>query len=118
MPFRLPKRMSRPTDPTLQIVAVNGCCYGRDNRPDKGDYFRYCGQRFWEFISGSDQLYVEIIEPLGHKARQKNEEFLEEYPRILNKSPLEFSQRFCVAGSIDWESLVAFNSAVSKPKHK
>ncbi len=19
--------------------------------PDKGDYFKYCGQRFWEFIS-------------------------------------------------------------------
>jgi len=32
------------------IVAVNGCCYGRDNRPDKGDYLKYCGQRFWEFI--------------------------------------------------------------------
>ncbi|MHB8174419.1 MAG: PmeII family type II restriction endonuclease, partial [Nitrospirota bacterium] len=21
---------------------MNGCCYGRDNKPDKGDYFKYC----------------------------------------------------------------------------
>lgn len=52
-------------------MAVNGCCYGRDKHPDKGDYFKYCGQSFWEFISGYEDLYTGIIEPLGHKAKEK-----------------------------------------------
>ena len=51
----------------MHIVAVNGCCYGRDNKPDKGEYYKYCGQVFWEFISGDDELYRDIIEPLGHQ---------------------------------------------------
>ena len=32
--------------------------YGRVNKPDRGDYFKYCGQRFWEFISGDTNLYL------------------------------------------------------------
>ena len=34
-----------------------------DNQPDKGDYFKYCGQSFWEIISGNKNLFIEIIEP-------------------------------------------------------
>jgi len=36
-----------------------------------------------EFISGNNELYVQIIEPLGHKAKEKNEEFLKAYPKWL-----------------------------------
>ncbi|GBE26604.1 modification methylase DpnIIB [bacterium BMS3Bbin03] len=46
--------------------------YGRDNKPDKGEYQKLCGQRFWTFLSGDDLLYTDIIEPLGHKAKEKN----------------------------------------------
>jgi len=61
----------RTSNSKIRIVPVNGCFYGRDNKPDKGDYWKYCGQKFWEFISGNERLYVEIIEPLGHKAQRK-----------------------------------------------
>ena len=64
----------RTSGSQLSIVAVNGCCYGRDNHPDKGVYLKYCGQRFWEFISGEPDLYTEIIEPLGRKAKQRHED--------------------------------------------
>ena len=92
------------------IVAVNGWCYGRDSRPDKGDYFEYCGQNFWEFISDDKDLYLKIIEPLGNKAKEKNEVFFKEYARVINKFTEEFSKEFCVDGVIDWEKLVKFNS--------
>ena len=36
------------------LIAVNGCCYGRDTKPDKGDYLKLCGQSFWELVSGND----------------------------------------------------------------
>lgn len=97
---------------TTNIVAVNGCCYGRDNRPDKGDYFKLCGQQFWSFISGNESLYTEIIEPLGHKAEEKNDQFLNEYSKVVNKFTGEFIQDFCDwKGQILWEKIVQFNSS-------
>ena len=110
--FKRAKRILRTSKSGLHIIAINGCCYGRDDRPDKGDYFKYCGQRFWELISANQDLYVDIIKPLGHKAKEKNEEFLEEYSQIINKFTLEFNQKFCVDGKIDWNALVKFNSSI------
>ena len=92
------------------IVAVNGCCYGKDDKPDKGIYLKLCGQRFWEFISGNELLYLEIIEPLGHQAKQRNEIFLEEYTKLLNKLTASFMERFCEEGVIIWEKVVSYNS--------
>jgi len=109
--FKTAMKTLRTSNSGLQIVAVNGCCYGKDNNPDKGDYFKYCGQRFWEFISGEPNLYIEIIEPLGHRAKEKNDEFIESYSQMINKFTKEFINDFCKAtGEIDWEKLVKLNS--------
>ena len=62
--FKTAKKILRTSNSQLQVVAINGCCYGRDNKPDKGDYFKYCGQRFGEFISDNTELFTEIIEPI------------------------------------------------------
>lgn len=99
-----------------KVIAVNGCCFGRDDKPDKNGYLKLCGQRFWEFISGDTDLYIKIIEPIGHKAKQKNEEFLENYAQVVNKLTLEFSQKFCDDGKINWEKLVKYNSGFEKFK--
>jgi len=114
--FKKARKILRTSNSKIQVNAVNGCCYGRDNNPDKGDYFKYCGQRFWEFISGNEDLYLDIIEPLGHKARQKNEAFQRSYSQIINKFTLEFSQQFCPNGIIDWDALLKFNSACDQKK--
>jgi len=109
--FKTASKTLRTSNSKLQIVAINGCCYGRDNNPDKGDYFKYCGQRFWEFISGESNLYTEIVEPLGHKAKEKNAEFSESYSKMINKFTNEFFNDFCKkSGEIDWDKLVKFNS--------
>jgi len=101
-------------EPSLTVVAVNGCCYGRDNMPDKGDYLKLCGQRFWSFISDNDQLYTEIIEPLGHQAKQKNQYFMDEYANVINRFTLEFIKTFCNPnGQILWEEIVKFNSSMN-----
>jgi hypothetical protein len=103
--------MEGTTGSCIQVVAVNGCCYGKDSSPDKGDYYKYCGQDFWKFISGNDSLYKEIIEPLGYKAKEKNEEFKTEYNKILNLFVAEFIKDYCFSdGSIDWDKLVEYNS--------
>lgn len=110
--FNKAKRILRTSNSnTLNVVAVNGCCYGKENQPDKGEYFKYCGQRFWEFISGDGDLYLDIIEPLGHQARQKNEEFVVAYSQIINLFTQEFGEKFCSSGLINWEELVKYNSS-------
>lgn len=87
------------------IIAVNGCCYGKCRKRQK-DYLKLCGQEFWEFISGNVNLYVEIIEPLGHRAKARNDEFAESYAQVINKFTLEFGQRYCTDGKIDWVKLI------------
>jgi len=109
--FKTAKKTLRTSNSKLNVIAVNGCCYGIDNSPDKGDYFKYCGQRFWEFISGSSNLYTDIIEPLGHKAKERNEDFNKSYTLMINKFTKEFSNDFCNDnGEINWAKLVEFNS--------
>ncbi|HVV15376.1 MAG TPA: PmeII family type II restriction endonuclease [Candidatus Paceibacterota bacterium] len=109
--FRKAKKVFATSGNTQNIIAVNGCCYGRDNQPDKEEYKKLCGQRFWEFISGVPTLYVDIVEPLGHKAKEKNEEFLQAYAQIINKFTSEFSSEYCDDGVINWERLVKLNSS-------
>ena len=104
----------RTSNSRLLVQAVNGCCYGRDNRPDKGAYFKYCGQTFWEFISGNSELYLDIIEPLGYRAHARNEEFTESYNAKISQFALTFAQEYCFeSGQIDWNKLVKFNSSES-----
>ncbi|MBP8002453.1 MAG: cytosolic protein [Chloroflexi bacterium] len=99
----------------IQVIPINGCCYGQDANPDKGDYFKYCGQDFWSFISGIGELYTQIIEPLGYKAREKNDEFMDEQARIVTNFTVEFANEFCENGKVDWVKLVEFNSAHIEP---
>jgi hypothetical protein len=117
--FSKAKRILRTNAPGRKIVAVCGCCYGRDNTPDKGEYQNLCGQRFWEFISGNENLYTEIVEPLGHKAKEKNEEFAIAYDQIINRFTMEFAKDFCEEnGEINWEKLVKFNSSIILPSRR
>ena len=102
----------------LHIIAVNGCCYGKTNS-DFGDYYLYCGQKFWEFISGSSNLYLEIIEPLGEKAKERNEEFLISYNAMINLLTASFIEKYCdEKGSINWQKIVEFNSKIQVKKAK
>lgn len=112
--FQQASRRLRQNPDVSHVVAVNGCAYGRDNRPDKGDYQKLCGQRFWEFISGDSNLYIDIIKPLGHKAKQHNEAFAQAYTQMVNRFTRELLLDFCdSSGAIDWPSLVAFNAAAT-----
>ena len=108
--FKQAKRIYRTANSNANIEAINGCCYGKDKKPEKGDYQKLCGQRFWTFISGDETLYTRIVEPLGHEAKERNESFYEEYAKVVNQFTQAFMRDFCVAGNIDWQKLVAFNS--------
>ncbi len=108
--FQQAKKILGTNTSKMNIIAVNGCCYGRDGRPDKGEYLKLCGQKFWEFISGNSDLYTDIIEPLGNQAAEKNQEFTDQYAAIINKFTSEFTNEYCEEGIINWSKIVKLNS--------
>lgn len=111
--FNKAKRTLNTSNSRINVVAVNGCCYGCDNSPYKAQgYYKYCGQSFWEFISGEDELYTKIIEPLGKRAKEENDEFKKKYSNTLNIFTKKFITKYCnKSGDIDWEKIVKHNSA-------
>ena len=111
--FRKATRTLRTSGSNLNIIAINGCCYGKTSNYDKGDYLKYSGQMFWSFITGEEDFYLKIIEPIGYKAREKNYEFMQQYYLMVNRFTNEFYKEFCLSsGAIDWEKLTIFNSSI------
>ncbi len=90
--FRQAKKILKAGNRQMNIQSVNGCCYGR-SKTDNGDYLKICGQEFWELISGNENLYVDIIEPLDYQAKERNEDFSLEYARVLNLFTEEFARQ-------------------------
>lgn len=115
--FATAKRTLKTSGSGIAVEAINGCCYGTDNKPHKKqDYYKLCGQRFWTFISNREGLYEEIIHPLGHLAHEKNSEFEKSYCKMVNKFTREFSNTYCLdSGEIDWKKLIELNSKSKCP---
>jgi site-specific DNA-methyltransferase (cytosine-N4-specific) len=99
---------------SAEIVAVNGCIYGKEHTPYKADkedaeknYYKYAGQEFWRFLSGDDTLYQEIIAPIHEQASQQDFLFRNAYTAKINELTREFSVNFLDASNqIDWVKLV------------
>ena len=71
-----------------------------------------CGQAFWEFISGDPNMYLEIIEPLGIDAKKKNDNYQQEFDKMITKFTKEFSDNYCDNnGNISWNKIVKLNSS-------
>jgi hypothetical protein len=96
------------------VRSVLGICYGKTRT--NFNYrlpgcWKVVGQNFWYLISENEDLYTDIIEPIGYRAKQHNEAFEEERGRVVNRFTKDFIERFCDrTGAIDWPSLVEFNS--------
>ncbi len=106
---------SRKTVPTM---CIEGCCYGNDNKGyNDSTHQKFCGEKFWALISGEPTLFVDIIEPLGYKAKEKNEEYFKAYGRMINIFTHEFIKDYCnVDGDIEWEKIVRMNAAIKQHK--
>ncbi|MCE0483668.1 MAG: hypothetical protein LV479_05465 [Methylacidiphilales bacterium] len=109
--FRKAKRILGTNAEKGRIICVNGCAYGKARKADYGDYLKLCGQEFWELLSGSETLYIDIIKPFGSKAKEKNEVFLVQYAAVVNKFVREFTTEYCdVDGKILWDKIVKLSS--------
>jgi hypothetical protein len=113
--FNSVRKTLRTSGSKVNVCCVTGCCYGKSREKTEykanGDYYKICGKRFWELISGNPNLFIDIVEPLGTKAKEKNEEFNQYYSQLKNKFTQEFIAAFCKEDmSIDWEKIVRLNA--------
>jgi len=95
---------------TINVLPVLGICYGKVKTSHLRGYLKVVGQNFWYLISEDENLYTDIIEPLGHRAKQHNTNFLKQKSKIVNLFTQEFLADFCDQGVINWKKLVEFNS--------
>lgn len=95
---------------TLNAQPVLGICYGRVKTSFLRGYMKAVGQNFWYLISENENLYTDIVEPLGYKAKQHNDTFVKQKSRVMNLFTQEFMKSFCENGNINWKKLVEFNS--------
>lgn len=102
------------------VKVLNGCCFGKkkNKHPEIDGYQKICGQEFWHLISNEEDFYIKIVEPIGFRAKERNEEFQEAYAILVNKFTLEFAMKFCDDGRIDWEKLLQYNSGKKSKKAK
>ena len=116
--FRKAIRIYNTSGNKIPCLAIEGCCYGKEHI-ENDTRTKLCGQAFWQFISGSDTLYKDIIEPLGTDAKTRNDAFQKEYDAMINKFTSQFISKYCNEdGYIKWEEILEFNSGFQYPKNK
>jgi hypothetical protein len=104
-------RVLRQSKQTGQIQPTLGICYGKFQTANNGEYLHIGGQSFWYLLSGDPQLYVDIVEPLGHEAENYDRIFKEQKDNAFNRLTREFTLDFCdTSGAIDWGKLVRYVS--------
>lgn len=116
--FKEARKILRNESNQSKIVAVNGCIYGKDNRPYKVDsrdreksYYKSCGQEFWELISGESDFYQQIVIPIDKEAKKRDENFRNDYSAKINELTKDFSGNYLTGdGHINWEKLIDFVS--------
>jgi hypothetical protein len=99
-------RLVRRIEPTL------GICYGKTKTSyAKDGYLKVVGQNFWTLISNNKDLYTQIIEPIGYRAKDHNDRYYSEQNRITNLLTKQFIDNYCdQTGTINWPRVVEANS--------
>lgn len=109
--FRKAVTVLKQSKSTINVQPILGICYGKTKTNMWRDTaWKYVGQNFWHLLSENEDLYTDIIEPLGFRAKQHNDKFDKEKNKLLNLFTQEFLKDFCDAGAINWKKVVEFNS--------
>lgn len=120
--FKKAKEILKKEGEKIRIVSVNGCMYGKDNKPFKKDkrdykrnYYKLCGQQFWELISADNNLYKKIIKPLDKEVKKRDEIFQDLYVKKLNEMTKDLIEMFYIDNTLDWNKIIDY---VSKKETK
>ena len=97
----------KQSDFRANVLAVLGICYGRTRTNLLRGYLKVVGQNFWFLISENKDLYKQIIEPIGYRAKEHNDRYVERKAAVSNLITAAFIAEYCHPnGSVDWDKLV------------
>ncbi len=108
--FQKAVQVVKQANKNKNVQPVLGICYGKTRTTYPRNYMKVVGQNFWYLISKNENLYTDIVEPLGYRAKEHNDKFNEEKDAVINRFTEELLKTFCVNGKIDWKKLVEYNS--------
>lgn len=116
--FKAARKILKSEGNKTKIIAVNGCIYGKDNKPHKVNvrdkdksYYKFCGQEFWELITGDKDFYQKIVIPIDKEAKKRDENFRNTYNAKINDLTKDFSGTYLTEdGYVNWEKLIDFVS--------
>lgn len=92
---------------SLDVQAINGCCYGTPDT-DRGDYRKVCGAAFWELISGEPDLFARLADALRRASANGHGAAIE---ALTERIADELADGWCgEAGRLDWPRVVAMNA--------
>jgi hypothetical protein len=109
--FETAVRVLRQSKHAGEIQPTLDICYGKFKTANNGVYLHIGGQSFWQLLSGEADLYMQMVEPLGYRAKEFNEAFEAEKAKVYGRMADEFRRTYCrTSGEIDWQKLVEFVS--------
>lgn len=109
--FKTAVKVIKQSKHVEELQPTLGICYGNFKTNNNGEFLHIGGQSFWHLISGDPDLYINLVEPLGHKSEEHDNNFKIEKDKTYNRLIREFTNIYCdVSGSIDWARLVRFVS--------
>lgn len=95
------------------FIPVVGYGYGRKKTKIGKEkfYIELAGKDFWEWLTGDADFYTKIITFMSTRPDEYIKEFEEAYSKAENRMIREFTIKYCKKdGSIDWDTLIKFNS--------
>ena len=95
------------------FLPVVGYGYGKKKTKTGSEKFykELAGKDFWEWLTGDAEFYTKIIEFMGTRPDEYAKQFEEAYVKAENRMVREFTAKYCKEdGSIDWDTLIKFNS--------
>ncbi len=110
--FANAERRLRQSLHVQNVQKILGICYGKTKTAITNDgYIKVVGQNFWTLISDNQNLYIEIVEPIGFRAKEHNDFYIHERGRITNLLTQQFIGQYCdTNGNIDWSKVIQANS--------
>lgn len=97
-----------------RFEAIIGYGYGKKKGSIRGIpkiYQEIAGKDFWARLTGDDNFYIKLISFMGNLPENYIIKFKESYVKASNRLLKEFTSQFCNDdGTIDWNTLVEFNS--------
>jgi Type II restriction endonuclease EcoO109I len=96
---------------------IIGYGYGRKQTRKASNVEKLAGQMFWQLLTGEVDFYLRISAAMHSFADQHGDQyknaFAQKNRQLLREFMLSYVNSF---GDIDWNGVVAFNSAQEKPK--